>query len=114
MLYDLNGNRLGKTGQRMGVEGKQEMSTVFCYDSMNRLTMENRREGGEKYAYDLGKNRFLFSFNWAENIPFGILIFCTEYSVRNIIILFRNTLYHGISLFYFGIILHNLINCVTI
>ena len=41
----------------MGVEGKQEMNTVFCYDSMNRLTMENRREGGEKYAYDLGGNR---------------------------------------------------------
>ena len=57
MLYDLNGNRLGKTGQRMGVEGKQEMNTVFCYDSMNRLTMENRREGGEKYAYDLNGNR---------------------------------------------------------
>ena len=57
MLYDLNGNRLGKTGQRMGVEGKQEMNTVFCYDAMNRLTMENRREGGEKYAYDLNGNR---------------------------------------------------------
>ena len=57
MLYDLNGNRLGKTGQRMGVEGKQEMNTVFCYDSMNRLTMENRREGGENYAYDLVGNR---------------------------------------------------------
>ena len=57
MLYDLNGNRLGKTGQRMGVAGKQEMNTVFCYDSMNRLTMENRREGGEKYAYDLCGNR---------------------------------------------------------
>ena len=57
MLYDLNGNRLGKTGHRMGVEGKQEMNTVFCYDSMNRLTMENRREGGEKYAYDLCGNR---------------------------------------------------------
>ncbi|MCH5262821.1 MAG: AHH domain-containing protein, partial [Lachnospiraceae bacterium] len=57
MLYDLNGNRLGKTGQRMGVGGKQEMNTVFCYDAMNRLTMENRREGGEKYAYDLSGNR---------------------------------------------------------
>lgn len=57
MLYDLNGNRLGKTGQRMGVEGKQEMNTVYCYDPMNRLTMENRREGGEKYAYDLCGNR---------------------------------------------------------
>ena len=57
MLYDLNGNRLGKTGQRMSVEGKQEMNTVFCYDAMNRLTMENRREGGEKYAYDPVGNR---------------------------------------------------------
>ena len=34
------------------------------------------------------------------NIPFGIFIFCTEYSIWNIIILFRNTLYHfKISLF---------------
>ena len=58
MLYDLNGNRTGKTGKRLGVDGTlQKMDTAYSYDSMNRLTEERRVTDGDKYAYDLAGNR---------------------------------------------------------
>ncbi len=49
MLYDLNGNRTGKTGSRLDTYGKQaEMAVSYRYDSMNRLTNEDRNgTGGE-------------------------------------------------------------------
>ncbi len=60
MLYDLNGNRTGKTGSRLDVGGKQaEMAVSYRYDSMNRLTNEDRNGAGERYAYDLCGNRLL-------------------------------------------------------
>ena len=60
MLYDLNGNRTGKTGSRLDVGGKQaEMTVSYRYDSMNRLTNEDRNGAGERYAYDLCGNRLL-------------------------------------------------------
>lgn len=41
MLYDLNGNRTGKTGNRLDASGKQaQMAVSYRYDSMNRLTNE--------------------------------------------------------------------------
>ena len=58
MLYDLNGNRTGKTGSRLDTGGKQaEMAVSYRYDSMNRLTNEDRNGAGERYAYDLCGNR---------------------------------------------------------
>lgn len=60
MLYDLNGNRTGKTGSRQGADGKQaELAVTYRYDSMNRLTNEDRKGAGERYAYDLCGNRLL-------------------------------------------------------
>lgn len=60
MLYDLNGNRTGKTGSRLGADGKQDKIAVsYRYDSMSRLTNEDRNRTGERYAYDLCGNRLL-------------------------------------------------------
>ena len=60
MLYDLNGNRTGKTGSRLDTCGKQvEMAVSYRYDSMNRLSNEDRNGTGERYAYDLCGNRLL-------------------------------------------------------
>ncbi len=60
MLYDLNGNRTGKSGSRFGVtEAREKMSVTYRYDSMNRLTSEDRNGAGERYAYDLCGNRLL-------------------------------------------------------
>ena len=60
MLYDLNGNRTGKSGSRLGVTNTREkMSVTYRYDSMNRLTNEDRNGAGERYAYDLCGNRLL-------------------------------------------------------
>lgn len=60
MLYDLNGNRTGKTGSRLDTYGKQtEMAVSYRYDGMNRLTNEDRNGTGERYAYDLCGNRLL-------------------------------------------------------
>lgn len=60
MLYDLNGNRTGKTGRRLDIGGKQaEMAVSYRYDGMNRLTNEDRDGAGERYAYDLCGNRLL-------------------------------------------------------
>ncbi len=60
MLYDLNGNRTGKKGSRLDTCGKQaEMAVSYRYDSMNRLTNEDRNGTGERYAYDLCANRLL-------------------------------------------------------
>ncbi len=60
MLYDLNGNRTGKTGSRLDAGGKQaEMAVSYRYDSMNRLINEDRNGAGERYAYDLCGNRLL-------------------------------------------------------
>lgn len=60
LLYDLNGNRTGKTGRRLDAGGKQaEMAVSYRYDSMNRLTNEDRGGIGERYAYDLCGNRLL-------------------------------------------------------
>ncbi len=60
MLYDLNGNRTGKSGSRFGVtETREKMSVSYRYDSMNRLTNEDRNGAGERYAYDLCGNRLL-------------------------------------------------------
>ena len=60
MLYDLNGNRTGKSGSRFGVtEARKKMSVTYRYDSMNRLTNEDRNGAGERYAYDLCANRLL-------------------------------------------------------
>ena len=60
MLYDLNGNRTGKTGRRLSAGGKQaEMAVSYRYDGMNRLTNEDRNGAGERYAYDLCGNRLL-------------------------------------------------------
>ncbi|MDE5907728.1 MAG: hypothetical protein K2H52_03125 [Lachnospiraceae bacterium] len=58
MVYDLNGNRTGKTGERLGADGKcQEMSTAYSYDLMNRLTEERRKDDGDRYSYDSAGNR---------------------------------------------------------
>ncbi|MEY8268875.1 RHS repeat-associated core domain-containing protein [Lachnospiraceae bacterium 64-25] len=58
MVYDLNGNRTGKTGERLGADGKcKEMHTVYRYDLMNRLTEERRGADGDRYSYDLTGNR---------------------------------------------------------
>ena len=58
MVYDLNGNRTGKTGERLGADGKrQEMHTVYRYDLMNRLTEERRETDGDRYSYDPAGNR---------------------------------------------------------
>ena len=60
LLYDLNGNRTKKTGRRLDAAGKQaEMAVSYRYDSMNRLTNEDRNGAGERYAYDLCGNRLL-------------------------------------------------------
>lgn len=60
MVYDLNGNRTGKTGERLGADGNlQVMHTVYRYDLMNRLTEEDRNGTGERYAYDLCSNRLI-------------------------------------------------------
>lgn len=60
LLYDLNGNRTKKTGRRLDAAGKQaEMAVSYRYDSMNRLTCEDRNGTGERYAYDLCGNRLL-------------------------------------------------------
>ncbi len=60
MLYDLNGNRTGKNGTRLSADGKQDkMAVSYRYDSMNRLTNEDRNGTGERYAYDLCGNRLL-------------------------------------------------------
>ncbi|MCM1123504.1 MAG: hypothetical protein NC416_13055, partial [Eubacterium sp.] len=60
LLYDLNGNRTGKNGTRLGADGKQaEMTVSYRYDAMNRLTNEDRGGAGERYAYDLCGNRLL-------------------------------------------------------
>ncbi len=58
MLYDLNGNRTGKSGKRLGADGKiQKMDTVYSYDHMNRLTEERHSTDGDRYSYDLAGNR---------------------------------------------------------
>lgn len=58
MLYNLNGNRTRKTGSRVDVGGKQEeMAVSYRYDSMNRLTNEDRNGVGERYVDDLCGNR---------------------------------------------------------
>ena len=58
MVYDLNGNRTGKTGERFGADGKRrEMRTAYSYDLMNRLTEERRETDGDRYSYDLTGNR---------------------------------------------------------
>lgn len=60
MLYDLNGNRTGKKGARLGAAGtRDEMAVSYRYDNMNRLTNEDRNGKGERYAYDLCGNRLL-------------------------------------------------------
>ena len=60
MLYDLNGNRIGKQGTRLGADGKQDKIAVsYRYDCMSRLTNEDRNGAGERYAYDLCGNRLL-------------------------------------------------------
>ena len=41
LLYDLNENRINKTGKRLGADGEmQELDTAYRYDRMNRLTEE--------------------------------------------------------------------------
>ena len=58
MVYDLNGNRIGKTGERLGADGKRrEMRTAYWYDPMNRLTEERRKDDGDRYSYDSAGNR---------------------------------------------------------
>ncbi len=58
LLYDLNGNRTGKTGTRTGADGKrEEMAVTYRYDRMNRLVCEDRDGEGERYAYDPAGNR---------------------------------------------------------
>ena len=58
MVYDLNGNRTGKTGERLGADGKRrEMRIAYWYDPMNRLTEERREADGDRYSYDLTGNR---------------------------------------------------------
>ena len=58
MLYDLNGNRIQKIGERLGADGKlHKMDTSFSYDLMNRLTEEKREADGDRYSYDLTGNR---------------------------------------------------------
>ncbi len=58
MFYDLNGNRTGKIGERLGADGKlRKMNTAYSYDLMNRLKEERRGQEGERYAYDLAGNR---------------------------------------------------------
>ena len=58
LLYDLNGNRTKKSGERLQADGERgKMSVTFRYDSMNRLTGEDREGAGERYAYDLCGNR---------------------------------------------------------
>ena len=58
MVYDLNGNRTGKTGERLGADGKRrEMRTAYSYDLMNRLTEERRKDDGDIYSYDSAGNR---------------------------------------------------------
>ena len=58
LLYDLNGNRTGKTGTRTGADGKREgMAVTYRYDRMNRLVCEDRGGEGERYAYDPAGNR---------------------------------------------------------
>ncbi len=58
MLYDLNGNRTGKSGERLGADGKlRKMNTAYSYDLMNRLKEERRGREGERYAYDPAGNR---------------------------------------------------------
>ncbi|MBD5515016.1 MAG: hypothetical protein HDR06_10300 [Lachnospiraceae bacterium] len=60
MLYDLNGNRTGKKGVRLGAAGtRDEMAVSYRYDSMNRLANEDRNGTGERYAYDLCGNRLI-------------------------------------------------------
>ncbi len=60
MLYDLNGNRTGKTGSRLDTCGKQaEMAVSYRYDPMNRLTNDDRNGTGGRYAYDRCGNRLL-------------------------------------------------------
>lgn len=58
MVYDLNGNRIGKTGERLGADGKRrEMRTAYWYDPMNRLMEERRKDDGDRYSYDSAGNR---------------------------------------------------------
>ena len=58
MLYDLNGNRIRKTRERLGADGKmQELDTAYRYDCINRLTEERRVTDGDRYSYDLTGNR---------------------------------------------------------
>lgn len=58
MLYDLNGNCIGKSGERLGADKKlRKMDTAYRYDKMNRLTEERRITDGDKYSYDLAGNR---------------------------------------------------------
>ena len=58
MAYDLNGNRTGRTGERLGADGKRrEMHAAYSYDHMNRLTEERRETDGDRYSYDLAGNR---------------------------------------------------------
>ena len=58
LLYDLNGNRTGKRGKRLGADGNmRKMYTAYSYDRMNRLTEERRSADGDRYAYDLAGNR---------------------------------------------------------
>ena len=58
LLYDLNENRIKKTGKRLGADGKmQELDTACRYDSMNRLVEERRVTDGDRYSYDSAGNR---------------------------------------------------------
>lgn len=58
LSYDLNGNRTGKSGVRLGVDGaQQEIHISYQYDCMGRLTEERRGDHGERYSYDLAGNR---------------------------------------------------------
>lgn len=73
MVYDLNGNRTGKKGERLGADGKrQEMDTAYSYDLLNRMTEERRGQEGERYAYDpagnrTGKQSYHYALTAAEN-----------------------------------------------
>lgn len=58
MVYDLNGNRAEKMGERLGIDGKcQKMQVAYRYDQMNRLIEERREVDGDRYSYDMAGNR---------------------------------------------------------
>ena len=57
--YDGNGNRTGKEEKLFMQNGKTPTGAVtqYAYDSMNRLTMENRNGLATAYTYDMAGNR---------------------------------------------------------